>query len=142
VIRVLIVDDNALVRAGVVAVLSRTDGIEVVAECADGDVVPGVAAWVQPDVVLMDMRMPVTSDMDATRSLHARLPTIKVVMMTASPIGGSRQDAARAGAVGYLLKSGDSISIVEAIRAVAAGGTAWFDPPDCRAPRARDDRPR
>ncbi len=124
-IRVLVVDDNALVRAGVAAMLGRTDGIEVVAECADGAIVPRVAARVQPDVVLMDMRMPLTSGVDATRSLLARFPTSKVVMMTASPVGGSSQDAALAGAMGFLRKSGDSSSMVKAIRAVAAGGTAW-----------------
>jgi DNA-binding NarL/FixJ family response regulator len=125
VIRVLIVDDHALVRAGVSSVLTRATGIEVVGECDDGSHVVRVAASVRPDVVLMDMRMPVKSGPDATRDLLAEQPAIRVIMLSASLTGRALAEAEQVGAVGYLIKGGDPTILVGAVQAVAAGRTAW-----------------
>lgn len=125
VIRVLIVDDHSSVRTGVSGVLNAASGIEVVGECEDGFNVAGVAASVRPDVVLMDMRMPVTSGTDATRGLLAVQPRVRVVMLSASMSGRALDEAEQAGAVGYLLKGGDPLLLVSAVHTVAAGGTAW-----------------
>ncbi len=133
-IRVLIVDDHALVRAGVSGVLTRATGIEVVGGCGDGSQVVSVAASVRPDVVLMDMRMPVKSGPDATRDLLAEQPAIRVVMLSASLTGRALAEAAQVGAVGYLVKGGDPTILVDAVRAVAAGRTAW--PTECQPSRA------
>jgi len=127
VIRVLIVDDHALVRAGVSGVLTRAAGIEVVGECDDGSDVVSTAASVRPDVVLMDMRMPLRSGPDATRDLLAEQPSVRVLMLSASMTGRSLIEAQEVGAVGYLVKGGDPGLLVGAVQAVAAGGTAWPD---------------
>ena len=82
-IRVLLVDNHTFVREAVSALLSDTDGIEVVGECVDGSEVTSVAAAVLPDVVLIDIRMP-TSGIDATRLLLSEQPTIRVLMLTRS----------------------------------------------------------
>ena len=125
VIRVLIVDDHPVVRAGVLGVLNGADDIEVVGECEDGTQVPDKASSVLPHVVLMDVRMPAKSGMEATRDLLASQPSVRVVMLTGSLTGGSLHEAMQAGAVGYLLKGGPPNELVNAVRAVAAGGTAW-----------------
>jgi len=134
VIRVLIVDDHPLVRAGVLGVLNGADDIEVVGECEDGTQVPDTASSVLPHVVLMDVRMPAKSGMEATRDLLACHPSVRVVMLTGSLTRGSLHEAIQAGAVGYLLKGGPPSELVNAVRAVAAGGTAW--PSGDAAPRA------
>lgn len=99
-IRVLVVDDHPFVRAGVSVVLGQALGIEVVGQCADGDQVVGMAAAVHPDVVLMDVQMPVTSGPEATRSLLACQPLVRVLMLTGTMAGAELNEAARAGAVG------------------------------------------
>jgi DNA-binding NarL/FixJ family response regulator len=124
-ISVLVVDDHSFVRAQVAGVLESAGGIKVVGECADGAEVVGVAALVQPDVVLMDVRMPVTSGPDATRDLLASRPTSKVVMLTGSVSAQVVEESAKAGAVGFLVKGDDPHRLIDAVRAVAAGGTAW-----------------
>jgi len=125
VIRVLIVDDHPLVRAGVLGVFNGADDIQVVGECEDGTQVPNTASSVLPHVVLMDVRMPAKSGMEATRDLLACHPSVRVVMLTGSLTRGSLREAMQAGAVGYLLKGGPPNELVNAVRAVAAGGTAW-----------------
>jgi DNA-binding NarL/FixJ family response regulator len=124
-IRVLLVDDHTLVRSAVAAVLNAAEGIEVVGECTDGAQVTSVARTVQPDVVLMDVRMPITSGIDATRYLLAELPDVRVVMLTASGTMRNMEAAAESGAVGFLIKGRSPHQLVDAVRAVAAGGTAW-----------------
>jgi DNA-binding NarL/FixJ family response regulator len=124
-IRVMLVDDHALVRLGLTTILSEAAGIEVVGECADGSEVLTRASEVQPDVVLMDYRMPLVSGTDATRQLLDTYPSIRVVMLTASGAGANVGKAVDAGAVGYILKDGDPALLVRAVRAVAQGGTVW-----------------
>ncbi len=108
-----------------VGLLNAAAGIEVVAECADGSEVLAVAAAAEPDVVMMDMRMPLTSGADATRKLLSQLPAVRVLMLTGSITSGGLLEAAQAGAVGYLIKGGDGNALITAVRRVAAGGTAW-----------------
>jgi DNA-binding NarL/FixJ family response regulator len=126
-IRVLVVDDHAFVRAQITRVMSEAPGIVVVGECTDGADVPGVAALVQPDVVLMDMRMPKTSGAVATAQLMAQQSSSRVMMLTGSPNRSTLAAAAMAGAVGFLPKDCGAHRLVSAVRTVAAGGTAWPD---------------
>jgi len=125
VIRVLIVDDHPFVRLGVATLLAQADGIAVVGECSDGSEVLDVAITVDPDVVLMDIHMPGTSGLDATRALLKTRPTVRVLMFTASMVAGHIEEAASAGAVGYLFKGGDAQALLIAVRAVAAGQAVW-----------------
>jgi len=100
VIRVLIVDDHPFVRLGVATLLAQADGIAVVGECSDGSEVLDVAITVEPDVVLMDIHMPGTSGLDATRALLKTRPTVRVLMFTASMVAGHIEEAASAGLKG------------------------------------------
>jgi DNA-binding NarL/FixJ family response regulator len=125
VIRVLIVDDHPFIRLGVATLLAQADGIAVVGECSDGSEVLDVAITVEPDVVLMDIHMPGTSGLDATRALLKTRPTVRVLMFTASMVAGHIEEAASAGAVGYLFKGGDAQALLIAVRAVAAGEAVW-----------------
>ena len=125
VIRVLIVDDHEFVRTGLSDLLDDAQGIVVVGECSDGAEVPDVAPRVQPDVVLMDVQMPRVSGPDATRTLLTRQPTVRVLMVSASTSSRVLAESVAAGASGYLLKGGDADALVDAVRVVADGGTAW-----------------
>jgi DNA-binding NarL/FixJ family response regulator len=124
-IRVLIVDDHALVRAGLTAVLGTADGILVVGVCADGADVPDVAPRVRPDVVLMDLKMPGICGAAATRALLTRHPPVRVLMFSASTSPRAVAEAARAGAAGYLVKGRATSELVSAVRTVAGGGATW-----------------
>jgi len=125
VIRVLIVDDHPFVRLGVATLLAQADGIAVVGECSDGDQVLGAATDVKPDVVLMDINMPGTSGLEATRALISMQPGARVLMFTATAVAGSVDESIRAGAMGYLLKGGDPQALLTALRTVAGGRTVW-----------------
>jgi len=132
VIRVLVVDDHPLVRAGLRALVDGEDGVQVVAEAADGE--RALEAWGEhrPDVVLMDLSMPGMGGVEATRRLVAGHPDARVVVLTSVPDATSVHEALAAGAVGYLLKDADPASVVAGVRAAAAGGA----PLDPRAARA------
>jgi DNA-binding NarL/FixJ family response regulator len=120
-VRVVLVDDDALVRAGLRLMLDGADGIQVVAEAADGGELPGVLDAHPADVVLMDLRMPGVGGIAATRAVRARPSPPAVVVLTtfdtAEEVGG----ALRAGAAGYLLKDMPPARIAAAVRAAAAG---------------------
>jgi DNA-binding NarL/FixJ family response regulator len=121
VIRVLIVDDDALVRSGLSMLLGVTDDIRVVAEAADGEAVgPAVDAYA-PDVVLMDIRMPKLDGLAATERLRARDRAPEVIVLTTFDADEHVLKALRAGASGFLLKDTPPEQIVAAIRRVAAG---------------------
>jgi CheY-like chemotaxis protein len=124
-IRVLIVDDHHLVRAGMHSILSQADGILVVGECTDGEQVLSAIGAVIPDVVLMDRQMPVISGAAATRALLAVFPTMKVLMMSVAGTDCVIREAAAAGAAGCVVKNGNSGHLIAAIRAVATGAPTW-----------------
>ncbi len=116
---VLVADDQELVRAGLRTILERRDGIDVLGEAADGREAVREARRLRPDVVLMDVRMPVLDGIAATREL-ADSPC-RVLMLTTFDLDEYVYDALRAGASGFLLKDAPPDRLVEAIRAVAAG---------------------
>ena len=120
-IKVLIVDDDALVRAGLTMMLDGANGIDVVGEAADGAQVPAAVDAHAPDVVLMDLRMPRTDGITATRRLRARPRAPEVIVLTTFDADENVLGGLRAGASGFLLKDSPPARIVEAIRRVAAG---------------------
>ena len=124
-IRVLVVDDDDFVRKLVVGVLDQADGIAVVAECDDGIVVASTAELVRPDVAVMDLQMPMMSGIDAARLLRTSQPAVRVLILSGSMTPRRVQEAASAGAAGYLQKDGDAVGLVRAVRTVASGGTVW-----------------
>jgi len=127
VIRVLIVDDQAVVRAGVARILGPDDGFEVVAECDDGDQVPAAVEEHRPDVVLMDVRMRRVDGVAATRALAATGSAPPVLVLTTFDDDDVLWGALDAGAAGFVLKDASAEEIIAATRAVA-GGAAWLDP--------------
>ncbi|MEU4828764.1 response regulator transcription factor [Actinomadura citrea] len=120
-LRVLIVDDDALVRAGLSMMLDGTGGITVAGEAADGDEVPAAADAHAPDVVLMDLRMPRVDGITATRRLRDRPNPPEVIVLTTFDSDENILHALRAGASGFLLKDTPPDQIVQAVRQVAAG---------------------
>ena len=120
-IRVLICDDHALFRRGLIMVLESEDGIEVVAEAEDGKEAIRAAEDVGPDVILMDVRMPRMSGIEATRAIAESVPTAKVLMLTVSDEEEDLYEAVKAGATGYLLKEISIEEVANAIRAVVTG---------------------
>ncbi|MEJ2736283.1 MAG: response regulator transcription factor [Anaerolineae bacterium] len=120
-IRVLLVDDQCLFREGLETLLSVHKDIEVAGQASNGQEAVEVATQVQPDVVLMDVRMPVLNGVRATRRLKRALPQCRVIVLTTFDDDEYVFDALRAGAVGYLLKDVPSARLVEAIRATARG---------------------
>ncbi len=120
-IRVVLVDDHELVRRGVAAVLSTEDDIEVVAQFSDAQRAVDECPRLRPDVVLMDLRMPGTSGLQATAMLHERAPDITVLVLTVSEQAEDLQSALRFGAQGYVLKGATPEELVNAVRQVAQG---------------------
>jgi DNA-binding NarL/FixJ family response regulator len=116
-LRVVIADDQPMMRAGFKAVLEATGSIEVVAEAATGEEAVAAAEAHMPDVVLMDIRMPGMDGIEATR----RLPRQRVLILTTFGLDEYIIEALRAGASGFLLKDAPTREVVEAVRAVAAG---------------------
>jgi two-component system NarL family response regulator len=122
-VRVLIVDDHALFRRGLMLVLESEDGIEVVGEADDGEDAITTAEQLAPDVVLMDVRMPKVSCIEATRHLSEMLPTTRIIMLTVSDEEEDLYEAIKAGAAGYLLKEISIEEVADAVRAVVQGQT-------------------
>lgn len=120
-IRVMLVDDQALFREGLETMLSIHKDIQVVGQAGDGQEALEVAAKLQPDVALMDVRMPIMDGVRATRLLKEALPQCKVIVLTTFDDDEYIFDALRMGAVGYLLKDVPSAQLVDAIRAAARG---------------------
>ena len=126
-IRVLLVDDQALFREGLSILLSIHSDIEIVGEANNGEEALQVAAQTSPDVILMDLRMPVLDGVAATRRLTQTQPDSRVIVLTTFDDDEHIFDGLRAGAVGYLLKDVTSDKLVEAIRATA-GGQSFLQP--------------
>lgn len=126
-IRVLLVDDQELVRAGLRRILRPREGIEVSGECDNGAAALQAVAADRPDVVVMDVRMPVMDGVEATRRLRAGDAAPPVLVLTTFGDDEVLSAALRAGAAGFQLKDAPGEDIVRAVRAVAGGG-AWLDP--------------
>jgi DNA-binding NarL/FixJ family response regulator len=121
VIRVVVADDQELVRAGFCVILNMADGITVVGEAANGTEAVTQAARHRPDVVLMDVRMPEMDGLEAARLITADPPAPKVVMLTTFDLDDYVYAALRAGASGFLLKDSPRGDLIAAVRAAAAG---------------------
>lgn len=126
-IRVLVVDDHDLFRAGLASVLAAQPDIEVVSQASGGRMAVRLARELRPDVVLMDLRMPDLGGSDATRSILQHDPNVRVLALTVSSDESDVATAIVAGACGYLLKDSPVDDVVEAVRA-AARGVAWLSP--------------
>lgn len=126
-VRVLIADDHPVFRAGMVTVLEDLDGVEVVAQAADGEAALAAIAEHAPDVVLMDLRMPGLGGLEATARIRVEHPGTAVLVLTMDSDDDSIFAALRAGARGYLLKEADGLDIQRAIDGVARG-EAVFGP--------------
>lgn len=120
-IRVVIADDHPVFRAGMVTVLQDLPGLAVVGQAADGAEALEVVAGEQPDVVLMDLRMPGVGGLEATARIRVEHPDVAVLVLTMDSDDDSIFAALRAGARGYLLKESDGLDILRAIEGVARG---------------------
>ncbi|WP_017237751.1 response regulator [Streptomyces sp. SS] len=122
-IRVVLADDQTLVRAGFRSILSDEEDIEVVGEAGDGEQAIGLARELRPDVVLMDIRMPVLDGLEATRRITAdeRLEGVRVVILTTFDADDHVYGALRAGASGFLVKDTEPMELLHAVRVVARG---------------------
>ena len=152
-IRVLIADDQRVVREGLALVLGLLPGVSVVGAASDGDEAVALAEDLRPDVVLMDLRMPRCDGVEATRRLRERVPGTRVVVLTTYSDDRSVLDALRAGARGYLTKDAGGAEIREALQRVV-DDQAVIDPavqhhlidaiataPPARSPRSPASRP-
>lgn len=124
--RLVIVDDDPLVRMGLRAILGSEPGWEVVGEAGDGDEAVAIVTELVPDVVLMDVRMPGTDGLTATRELSAAGVTTKVLVLTTFEVDEYVFEAMRAGAAGFVLKRVPPAELIEAVRIVAAGESLLF----------------
>jgi DNA-binding NarL/FixJ family response regulator len=120
-IRVLVVDDHGVVRRGLALVLAQDRELVVVGEAGDGAQAVHLARELCPDVVLMDLLMPVMDGVSAISALRRALPAARVLALTSALDEASLRGALRAGATGYLLKNADAGEVCRAIKAVAAG---------------------
>jgi len=120
-ISVLLVDDHHLVRAGLAALLDTADGVSVVGEAADGRQAVELARQLRPDVILMDLSMPVLGGVAATREVLAELPSTHIVVLTSFSERDRVSEALAAGAIGYLLKDCEPRELIAAVRSAAAG---------------------
>jgi DNA-binding NarL/FixJ family response regulator len=124
-IRVVVVDDHAIVRDGLSALLGALDGVEVVGTAEDGREALHVVEESRPDVVVMDIQMPRLDGIEATRFITSRDEGVRVVMLTMNEDDDTVLSAIRAGASGYLLKGSGADEVHNAVRAAAAGGMVF-----------------
>jgi DNA-binding NarL/FixJ family response regulator len=126
-IRVVLVDDQTIVRTGLARILAPDDGFEVVAECGDGEEGVATVLKIDADVVLMDIRMPRLDGIEATRRLRAHDDAPPVLILTTFDEDELLWGAIEAGAAGFVLKDTTADQLIAGVSAVAGGG-AWFDP--------------
>ncbi len=124
-IRILIADDHYVVRMGLAAVVNSENDMEVVAEAADGAQAVELFAQCQPDLALMDSRMPVKDGVEATLEIRRQFPGAAILMLTAYDGDADIRRALEAGVRGYVLKSSTGDQLIPALRAVA-GGDRWL----------------
>ena len=127
VVRILVADDHPLTRDGIRAALALDAELEVVGEASDGQEAVHLAEQVQPDVVLMDVRMPVLGGIGATQKISRTVPNARVVMLTVEETQARVGEAIQAGAAGYLLKDIDARELARAVH-LAAEGSAVIHP--------------
>jgi DNA-binding NarL/FixJ family response regulator len=120
-IKVLLVDDHALFRKGVASALASHTDIEVVGEASDGEEALAKARELMPDVILMDISMPVCDGLEATRRIKAEIPYVKIIILTVAEQDESLFEAIKSGAHGYLLKTIEPRHLLEALRGVFKG---------------------
>ena len=123
-VRVLVADDHAVVRAGIVALLEAESDIEVVGQAVDGDDAVAQALALLPDLVVMDVRMPKLTGDVATARIRERAPAVRVLVLTTYESDASILSAIEAGASGYLLKAAPAEELIAGVRSVAAGEVA------------------
>jgi DNA-binding NarL/FixJ family response regulator len=126
-LRVLLADDHAIVRQGLKLLIDSQPDMAVVGESADGDSVLEQATTLKPDIVVMDVSMPGTNGLVATRTLKRAQPAVTIVALTRHDDDTYLEELLRAGASGYILKQSAPLELLQAIRAVAAGGV-YLDP--------------
>ncbi|MHB1132402.1 MAG: response regulator [Chloroflexota bacterium] len=127
-IKVLLVDDHTLFRQSLAYLLLQSSDLELVGQAADGVEAVARARELQPDVILMDIRMPLRGGVEATRLIHDELPNINILMLTVSDAEADLFEAIKAGAKGYMLKNVDSADLLDAVGLVAAGGVVVSSP--------------
>jgi two-component system NarL family response regulator len=120
-IRVLVVDDQELFRRGLTMLLAAEPSLEVVGEAGDGVEGTNLAAGVAPDVVLLDVRMPKRSGIEACRAIKEAVPSSKIIMLTVSDEEADLYEAVKSGASGYLLKDSSIEEVAQAVKVVAEG---------------------
>jgi DNA-binding NarL/FixJ family response regulator len=126
-IRVLLADDQDIIRTGLTIILNHQDDLEVVGQAADGIEAVDMARHLQPDVILMDIKMPRLNGIQATRQIMTALPKTQIIILTTYDTDDWVFDGIRAGAVGYLLKDAPSDNLAEAVRG-AMRGESQMDP--------------
>jgi DNA-binding NarL/FixJ family response regulator len=127
-ITILVADDHILVRRGLVSLLSLNQIVEVIGEATDGRMALEIALQKEPDIVLMDIGMPVMNGLEATEQIRKQIPQVKVLILSAYDNEEYINQVINSGAMGYLLKNASPDELNEAIKAVNAGH-AWFSPP-------------
>jgi len=125
--KILLCDDQAVIRDGLEMLLNLEKDFQVVGAAQDGSEAVELASQIQPDIILMDLKMPVMNGIEATREIHAKFPNIKILVLTTYDDDEWVFDAIRAGASGYLLKDTPRQKIVEAIRGTM-DGKSFVDP--------------
>ena len=120
-IRVLIADDHAIVRMGLRTLFESKPGFEVVGEVKNGDEAIKRAQKLKPDIVIMDLLMPVIDGIEATRILHERSPSVGILILTTSTISDNLSRAIQNGAMGIVIKTSDNGELLQAVREVHAG---------------------
>jgi DNA-binding NarL/FixJ family response regulator len=137
-LRLLVADDHGIVRSGLRMLIERQDGMRVVAEAGDGVEAVDAALRERPDVAILDVAMPRMTGIQAAREIHAHQPGTAVLLLSMHDDERYVHDALKAGASGYVLKRQADAELIEAVRAVAAGGRFVSALPDGVAPRADD----
>lgn len=139
-LRILLAEDHTLVREGTRQILAQCEDCEVVGEADRGDVAVKLAMQLQPDVVILDVRLPGLNGIEAARRIAAKSPHTRVLIVSAYDDEQYILEALRAGAAGYLLKTAPGAELVNAVRAVASGATVLQESISVRLAQRRDER--
>jgi DNA-binding NarL/FixJ family response regulator len=149
-IRLLIVDDRSIFREGLASLLSLQEDLEVIGQGNNGREAIALTEQLQPDVILMDVRMPICNGVDATREIHQRYPWIRILMLTTFDEDDYIRESLQAGALGYLLKNTPAQQLATAIRSLHQGysqlgptiASKVFASIEPDTPKTQEDRPK